>query len=149
MKLNERVEDYQAFYVNYGPTIYSVAELAEALDNNQISDESFTYHVNDQNNDFVNWIRGVFHEEALANSLKRIKTKKTLAKKIKEYLEPTTQNKKSDKIAKSINDKKKVEKVKATAKSATKSKTKAGTKSTSKTAAKKTTPKKPGSKSKG
>jgi len=88
MKLTAIVGDDQAFYVKDGPKISSVQQLAEALEDNSISDDSFNYHVNNNNNDFVNWIQGVYRHENLAKSLKKVKAKKTFVNKIKEELKP-------------------------------------------------------------
>lgn len=90
MKLTEQVADHQAFYVNHGPRINSVKELADALDNGSISDDSFNYHINNNNNDFVNWILGVYQDEKLAKALKRVKSKKTFVKKINDELKPAS-----------------------------------------------------------
>ncbi|MGK7395154.1 MAG: hypothetical protein ACNS62_11320 [Candidatus Cyclobacteriaceae bacterium M3_2C_046] len=86
MKLNTKVSEDQAFYVQNGPAIKSVKELADALENDTISDEAFQYHVSNNNNDFINWIAGVYENEDLAKSLKRVKTKKTFLKKLKDSL---------------------------------------------------------------
>lgn len=123
MKLTAIVGDDQAFYVKDGPKIISVKELAEALENNSISDDSFNYHVNNNNNDFVNWIQDVYQHDSLAKSLKRVKAKKTFINKIKEELKPAP----ADKPA---------------AKQATKPATKSTAKAASKPAAKSTVKKK-------
>jgi len=88
MKLTEQVADDQAFWINHGPKINSVKELADALDNGSISDDSFNYHINNNNNDFINWIQGVYQNDKLAKSLKRVKTKQTFIKKLKEEMKP-------------------------------------------------------------
>ena len=86
MNLKTKVSDNQAFYVKDGPVIKSVKELSDALENNNISDESFQYHINNNDNDFVNWIKGVYGEEKLAKKLKRVKKKDTFIKNINESL---------------------------------------------------------------
>lgn len=88
MKLTEKVADDRAFYVSHGPKISSVEELAIALENGNISDESFGYHISNNNNDFVNWINGVYQNEKLAKALKRVKSKETFLKKLKEEMKP-------------------------------------------------------------
>jgi hypothetical protein len=84
MKLTSKVEDAQAFYVKDGPALKSVKELLQGLEDNTISDDSFNFHVNNQ--DFTKWISDVYEDETLANALKRVKARKTFIKKLKEAL---------------------------------------------------------------
>lgn len=126
MKLTANVADEQAFYVKDGPKISSVKQLAEALENNSISDDSFNYHINNNNNDFVNWIKDVFQNEKLAKSLKRVKARKTFVNKLNEELQPVPSAKATTKKAKT-----------APAKPATKSAKKPSVKATTKPAGKK------------
>ncbi len=86
MKLTANVADDQAFYVKDGPKVSSVKELAEALENNSISDDSFSYHINNNNNDFLNWILDVYQNEKLVKSLRRVKAKPSFVKKLNEEL---------------------------------------------------------------
>jgi len=82
MKLTSKVDDSQAFYVKDGPVLKSVKELLSALESNEISDESYNYHT--ENQDFARWIGDVYQDEALSKSFKRIKNKKTAIKKLKD-----------------------------------------------------------------
>jgi hypothetical protein len=50
-----------------GSEIKNLMELADALHN--MSDDVFYYHVNEQRNDFSNWIKDVFKHEKLANEI--------------------------------------------------------------------------------
>jgi len=84
MDMKTKLTDDKAFYVKNGPVIKSVKELAEALDSDSISDEAFQFHLNNNNNDFINWIDGVYKASDLVKSLKRVKTKKGFAKKLHE-----------------------------------------------------------------
>ncbi len=102
MKLTEQVADEQAFYVQNGPKISSVKELADVLENNSISDDSFNYHLHNNNNDFINWIQGVYQNDKLAKSLKRVKTKQTFAKKLKEEMKPAEAKPAKKTVAKSV-----------------------------------------------
>lgn len=86
MNLKTKLPDDKAFYVKNGPVIKSVQELANALESDQISDDAFTFHLNNNNNDFINWINGVYDEPDLVKSLKRVKTKKGFAKKLNEVI---------------------------------------------------------------
>lgn len=82
--MKTKLSDDKAFYVKNGPVIKSVKELAEALDSDTISDDAFLFHLNNNNNDFINWINGIYSAPDLVKSLKRIKTKKGFAKKLHE-----------------------------------------------------------------
>jgi len=42
----------------------------------------FYQHCNENKNDFHNWIRDVFEEKGLANSLKRIESKEKMMKQL-------------------------------------------------------------------
>ena len=49
--------------------IKNLLELADALE--KMSDDVFYYHVNEQKNDFSNWIRDIFKEKDLADNIKK------------------------------------------------------------------------------
>jgi hypothetical protein len=70
------------FYVQNGLTLSSLKDLADNLDNKQISKDQFDFHA--QRGDFSNWIAEVVEEPKLAKSLKKIKTAKSYVKKIRE-----------------------------------------------------------------
>ena len=55
------------FKVIDGSEIKNLLELADSLE--KMSDDAFYFHVNSQRNDFSNWIRDVFHEDGLADSV--------------------------------------------------------------------------------
>lgn len=61
------------FVLHDGRTIKGIKELADIMDN--INDEIFYYHVNDQKNDFSNWIRDVFNEITLAENIQDMRNK--------------------------------------------------------------------------
>lgn len=54
----------QAFKVHQGPTVRTVAELADALD--QAPKTTFRHHISNERNDFATWIREVFEDQAAA-----------------------------------------------------------------------------------
>lgn len=54
----------QEFYVYNGPTVSTVGELADVL--NQASEETFRHHINGSDNDFADWVRNVFDDDAAA-----------------------------------------------------------------------------------
>lgn len=68
------------FYVCDGTVIKTLNELPDALRN--MSPEAFTYHVNEQKNDFYNWVKDVFQISSLARRIKSTKRKETMAKKV-------------------------------------------------------------------
>jgi hypothetical protein len=86
MNYNSKLPEEKAFYVQNGPVITSLKRLANALESDEVSDEAFQFHMNNNNNDFLNWINGVYGSEELVKSLKRVKTKKGFAKKLNEVI---------------------------------------------------------------
>ena len=68
------------FYINKGPIIKNVGELAEYL--KIIPDEIFIYHRNNTKNDFYNWILFVVGDVKLANEIAHAKTKNTTYKRV-------------------------------------------------------------------
>jgi len=59
-------EEY-AFVTLDGKRLRTILELAHELDD--MADHVFAHHVNSQKNDFANWVRDVFAEEALAQQI--------------------------------------------------------------------------------
>ena len=78
------VEGDLCFFVNDGRVVQSIGELPNVL--SEISDETFSYHVNSEKNDFASWIGDVFGHKKLASELKRVKTKETALKKVDAHL---------------------------------------------------------------
>lgn len=78
------VDENLAFWVNQGPVIRDVAKLPAAIKN--MSKEQFKHHVNKERNDFANWIRDVFGNKKLAGSIAKVKTKKTMIKRLEDAL---------------------------------------------------------------
>lgn len=62
------------FVLQDGTAIKSVSDLAMMMDN--ISDDNYNFHVTEEKNDFSNWIRDVFNDHELAESLLSVKDKK-------------------------------------------------------------------------
>jgi hypothetical protein len=73
--MNETVleDPSKYFWLVTGTPIRSIIQLIEAVP--EITDEQFNYHVNDQKNDFYNWITGVFGDDEVAAAIKDVKTK--------------------------------------------------------------------------
>ncbi len=61
------VPEERHFYFVNGERVKNVKELAEIMD--RIEQEVFDYHVNEEKNDFYNWIRHVFDDIELAEKL--------------------------------------------------------------------------------
>jgi hypothetical protein len=81
----KNAEGPECFWFNNGPIVKNLVELMEAvkaMDNNK-----FKYHALGNNNDFAAWIEFVLNEPALAKRIKKLRTKKSFIKAIKESLE--------------------------------------------------------------
>lgn len=63
----------QCFWVNNGPIIKNLDELAAAMKG--ITDEQFTHHVNSDRNDFSKWIAEVIGDMALAKELSKVRSR--------------------------------------------------------------------------
>lgn len=63
----------KCFYVCSGEVLKSMLDLADSLETMQT--DVFIYHVNEQKNDFANWIKDVLCEPVLAEELYLIKDK--------------------------------------------------------------------------
>lgn len=83
-KSMKTVEGDLCFFVNDGKTIQNMGQLTGVL--SEISDETYSYHVNSEKNDFASWISDVFGHRKLANELRRVKTKETALKKVDAHL---------------------------------------------------------------
>jgi len=59
-------------------------ELSEAI--NLIDPETFRHHVNEDKNDFANWVQYVFEEEELANQLRKYPTPLRMMVSIEKFL---------------------------------------------------------------
>jgi hypothetical protein len=74
----------KSFWVNNGPVLRNIEELSKAIAG--MPKETFKHHVNTEKNDFAAWIREVVGDDTLANALKKVKTKQTAIKKLKQRL---------------------------------------------------------------
>ena len=61
------VEPEKSFYFHDGKVARSLKEMVDILGN--ADDDVFYYHVNDERNDFYNWIKDVFNESDLAEKI--------------------------------------------------------------------------------
>ena len=67
-----------------GKSIKSIDELKSAL--KKIDDSTFQHHVNEERNDFYNWIKDVFQDKTLAIMIKNITDRKEMAGIIAQHL---------------------------------------------------------------
>jgi len=74
----------QCFWVNNGPILKNIDELANAMPD--LSDDVFHHHVNNEKNDFSNWVRNIIGDKALANDLLSSKNKDSAVNKIRRRL---------------------------------------------------------------
>ena len=79
-KLNEKLKDVpedKFFWTNDGGVIKNLRELAPTL--RKMNLETFSHHVNEERNDFSNWVRNVIGDQELADELSGIKNKTNAA----------------------------------------------------------------------
>ena len=74
----------QCFWINNGAVLKNMDELANALPD--MSNETFNHHVNNEKNDFSNWIKEVIGDRQLANDLLSSKSKDSSLKKVRNRL---------------------------------------------------------------
>lgn len=75
------------FWCNDGRILRNLYDLAKALD--EMSDEVFKYHANNEKNDFSNWVGEVLLDPGLAKALKSAKSKDLAARKVRERIRET------------------------------------------------------------
>ena len=80
--LLRNIEAEKCFWANNGPIISSLEALPNAVKN--ISEETFSYHVNKGKNDFSVWVNEVIGDKTLARELLKAKNQKTFLKKAEE-----------------------------------------------------------------
>jgi len=78
------------FRLDDGTLLKDKTSLRRAL--KKISDQEFSYYVNEKNNEFAVWIKEAFKEKALARMINKVKSKKEMI----EVLAGSEQKKKSD-----------------------------------------------------
>lgn len=74
----------QCFWVNNGPVLRNMEELANALP--QMSDENYSYHINKEKNDFSRWVNDVIGDKKLANDLLSSRNRESASRKIRSRL---------------------------------------------------------------
>lgn len=71
----------KAFWVNNGWVIRNMEEMPAAFEN--MTDQTFTYHVNAEKNDFAVWVREVIGDKKLAAILQKVKTRQSAIEAVK------------------------------------------------------------------
>jgi len=73
------------FYLNNGKKLKNIAELMESL--KDMDQDLFSFHVNEQHNDFASWIRDVFGEKELARRISLTCYPTSMLKSIEKYIQ--------------------------------------------------------------
>ena len=73
------------FYLNNGKKLKNIAELMESL--KHMDQDLFSFHVNEQHNDFASWIRDVFGEKELARRISHARYPTSMLKSIEKYIQ--------------------------------------------------------------
>ncbi len=84
-RILSKVKPRYAFWLCTNDYLLSLKEVSRKLD--CVGDEVFRYHVNRDKNDFERWIRDTVRDRELAREISRIKTRRTLTRKINERIE--------------------------------------------------------------
>lgn len=72
------------FYSNDGKIFASIEDLFIGL--KDMTEDTFSYHLNTEKNDFYNWFTHVFHASDIADAVKKVKTKSGFLKKLRAYI---------------------------------------------------------------
>lgn len=84
------------FYAKDGQVFETIGELYHGL--NEMNEESFNHHVNEEKNDFSNWIKFVHADEELAENVSKTQNKEELKEQIGKKILPE----KSSRVKKEI-----------------------------------------------
>jgi len=85
------VPEEQTFWLLGGTPIRNIEELAKAL--KKMSQETFTFHVNDERNDFATWVETATKDKALATLIRTTKEKQRMAAIVQRRAEELTETK--------------------------------------------------------
>ncbi len=80
-KILSDVPEDKRFYVHNGSILKNLRELGGELE--RMSFETFHYHVNPYKNDFANWVNDVIGDKILADELRKVKTRKSMARHVR------------------------------------------------------------------
>ncbi|MCA9353773.1 hypothetical protein KC842_02795 [Candidatus Nomurabacteria bacterium] len=73
-----------AFWSNDGRVLSSLLDLYNALD--EMSEDTYSYHVNPEKNDFSIWVAEVLCDKSCARDLSKAKTRNSARTSIKKHL---------------------------------------------------------------
>lgn len=79
-KLLADVPEDRSFWCNDGRIFRNMRDLSDGLVS--MSDETFAYHLNDEKNDFSNWLRDVIEDEKLAKDMENPITRQEAVKRV-------------------------------------------------------------------
>jgi hypothetical protein len=105
LKLNDSVGDQFYFHLSNGAVLKSARELLDSLEG--MDDGTFRHHVNQERNDFSNWINDVYGSRSLAEQVRGCTTKDSVAACLRKAIQGT-----AGPQAKAKNSKKKERKIK-------------------------------------
>ncbi|MBU0581208.1 MAG: hypothetical protein KKA19_08525 [Candidatus Margulisbacteria bacterium] len=74
----------KAFHMINGKMITKLSDLSNEIESSD--EQTFYYHVNDQKNDFANWIKDVFNNSNLATKIDKARTKNELVSVLKSQI---------------------------------------------------------------
>lgn len=83
-RVKKKISEDKRFVLSNGQVIGSLKELALELD--KMGDNVFYYHVNDERNDFSNWLKDVLKEMELAEHLMNAKEKHDFQMKLLKHI---------------------------------------------------------------
>jgi hypothetical protein len=76
--------EHKWFYFKHGRRASNIEELKTALES--IDESEFKHHVNDDRNDFANWVENVFGEEKLAGRMREVGSKEGIIIMLDDFL---------------------------------------------------------------
>lgn len=85
LPLTAEVEPEKAFWLNDGRMLKNLKELGQALET--MDGALWNFHANAEKNDFASWVEDVFGQKQLGSALRKTKSARTAAKRVKEKME--------------------------------------------------------------
>jgi hypothetical protein len=95
-RLLEDVREDQCFFVNDGSSVRNIFDLLDRIRSMPL--HTFVHHVNDDRNDFRNWIRDVLDDEVLASRLDGKSSRNELADEIQARIDELRQEKSESQV---------------------------------------------------
>ncbi|MBW2992133.1 hypothetical protein KY345_02855 [Candidatus Woesearchaeota archaeon] len=90
------------FVTRDGQRIKNLYQLQKSLLN--MNDDTFNHHVNNERNDFYNWVKDIYKDEALSSVVLNCRAKNELAQKLKDRIEEAIQKKKKQDVRNIIDE---------------------------------------------